>query len=162
MSWCIREKESQPILKNFLHGGFRGAHMHRNREHVYVRFRSIKRSFAMLAIAVSLAGFPVLLAARAASQNDPAALSPLHNAALLGTAWYPEQWPESRWEEDLRLMEAAHITFTRVAEFAWSRMEPLEGEYDFDWLERAISAAGKHNITGGVGEGRARPPPRLP
>src|ERR1035438_7686284 len=30
-------------------------------------------------------------------------------AILLGAAWYPEQWPESRWPEDLKLMEAAHI-----------------------------------------------------
>ena len=34
---------------------------------------------------------------------------PGQNAILMGVAWYPEQWPESRWEEDLRLMEAAHI-----------------------------------------------------
>src|ERR1035438_6993236 len=30
-------------------------------------------------------------------------------AILLGAAWYPEQWPESRWPEDLKLMEAAHM-----------------------------------------------------
>jgi len=23
---------------------------------------------------------------------------------MLGTAWYPEQWPETRWEADLALM----------------------------------------------------------
>jgi beta-galactosidase len=33
---------------------------------------------------------------------------PGQNAILMGVAWYPEQWPESRWEEDLRLMEAAN------------------------------------------------------
>ena len=37
---------------------------------------------------------------------------PGHNAILLGTDWYPEQWPESRWEEDLRLMRWA-IDFQR-------------------------------------------------
>jgi beta-galactosidase len=46
---------------------------------------------------------------------------PGHNAILLGTDRYPEQWPESRWEEDLRLTEAAHIKVERIAEFAWSR-----------------------------------------
>src|SRR5947209_7290198 len=45
---------------------------------------------------------------------------------LLGTAWYPEQWPESRWEADLALMEQAGIRMVRVGEFAWSRMEPVE------------------------------------
>ena len=24
---------------------------------------------------------------------------------MLGAAWYPEQWPEARWEADLALME---------------------------------------------------------
>jgi hypothetical protein len=97
------------------------------------------RSFATLVIAASLAAFPVLLAAT---------LAPPHHALLLGAAWHPEQWPESRWEEDLRLLEAAHITFTRVAEFTWSRMEPSGGKYDFDWLERAIvsAASPRHDI----------------
>lgn len=65
---------------------------------------------------------------------------------LLGTAWYPEQWPESRWEADLALMQKAGIHMVRVGEFAWSRMEPSEGQYDFDWLERAIAAAARHGI----------------
>lgn len=55
---------------------------------------------------------------------------PKHDAILVGTAWYPEQWPESRWEEDLRLMEAAKIKLVRMAEFSWSRLEPSEGRYD--------------------------------
>ena len=65
---------------------------------------------------------------------------------LVGVSWYPEQWPESRWEEDLRLMEAADLKVVRVAEFSWSRMEPSEGRYDFDWLERAVNLAAKHHI----------------
>jgi beta-galactosidase len=80
------------------------------------------------------------------------------DALLLGTAWYPEQWSESRWEEDLRLMEAAGIRMVRVAEFAWSRLEPREGAYDFDWLERAISLAAKHHIVTVLGTPTATPP----
>jgi beta-galactosidase len=76
----------------------------------------------------------------------------------MGTAWYPEQWPESRWEEDLRMMEAADLKVVRIAEFAWSRMEPSEGHYDFDWLERAINLAGKHHIVSVLGTPTATPP----
>ena len=83
---------------------------------------------------------------------------PGRDAILLGTDWYPEQWPESRWEEDLRLMEAAHIKVVRIAEFAWSAMEPSEGHYDFDWLDRAISLAAKHHIDSVVGTPTAAPP----
>jgi beta-galactosidase len=105
-----------------------------------------------------LAPFSVRLLANPAPGGNPGQSVPQHNAILLGTAWYPEQWPESRWDEDLRLMEAAHITFVRVAEFAWSRMEPSEGKYDFDWLERAISKAAEHHIVVVLGTPTATPP----
>jgi beta-galactosidase len=77
---------------------------------------------------------------------------------LLGTAWYPEQWPESRWDADLTLMQQAGIHMVRVGEFAWSRMEPSEGHYDLDWLERAIHAASRHGIYTVMGTPTAAPP----
>ncbi len=83
---------------------------------------------------------------------------PQHDAILVGTAWYPEQWPEARWEEDLRLMEAAKIKVVRVAEFSWGKLEPSEGHYDLDWLDRAIAAAAKHHIVSVLGTPTATPP----
>jgi beta-galactosidase len=83
---------------------------------------------------------------------------PGQDALLMGTAWYPEQWPESRWEEDLRLMEAANIKVVRIGEFAWSRMEPSEGHYELAWLERAVNLAAKHHIISVVGTPTATPP----
>jgi beta-galactosidase len=77
---------------------------------------------------------------------------------LLGAAWYPEQWPESQWEPDLALMEAAHIHLVRIGEFAWSTMEPSEGHYEFGWLERAIALAAKHHICVVLGTPTAAPP----
>jgi beta-galactosidase len=77
---------------------------------------------------------------------------------LLGAAWYPEQWPESRWDADLSLMEAAHINLVRVGEFAWSAMEPSEGKYDFVWLDHAIELAAKHHICVVLGTPTAAPP----
>ncbi|WP_263371880.1 beta-galactosidase [Granulicella cerasi] len=76
----------------------------------------------------------------------------------IGVAWYPEQWPESRWEDDLTLMEKAHVHWVRVGEFAWSRMEPSEGVYDLDWLVRAVELAGKHHIFVVMGTPSASPP----
>jgi len=77
---------------------------------------------------------------------------------LLGTAWYPEQWPESRWDADLELMQKAGIHMVRVGEFAWARMEPTEGHFDFDWLDHAIAAAAKHGIYTVLGTPTAAPP----
>ncbi|HZU85599.1 MAG TPA: beta-galactosidase, partial [Polyangiaceae bacterium] len=75
-----------------------------------------------------------------------------------GCAWYPEHWPEARWAADLALMRAAHMNVVRVGEFAWSRMEPEEGRYDLDWLERAIDAAASHGIDTVIGTPTAAPP----
>jgi beta-galactosidase len=77
---------------------------------------------------------------------------------LLGAAWYPEQWPESQWEPDLTRMEAAHIHLVRVGEFAWSTMEPTEGDWQWAWLDRAIAAAAKHHIVVVLGTPTAAPP----
>ena len=77
---------------------------------------------------------------------------------LLGAAWYPEQWPESQWEPDLTRMEAAHIHLVRVGEFAWSTMEPTEGDWQWGWLDRAIAAAAKHHIVVVLGTPTAAPP----
>ncbi|HSI48842.1 MAG TPA: beta-galactosidase [Ideonella sp.] len=77
---------------------------------------------------------------------------------LLGAAWYPEQWPEAQWEHDLALMEAAHIQLVRIGEFAWSRMAPREGEYDFAWLDHAIAAAARHHMVVVLGTPTAAPP----
>jgi beta-galactosidase len=102
------------------------------------------------------AASPAKSAARSSGAN--AAAIDQHNALLLGASWYPEQWPESRWDEDLRLMQAAHITVSRIGEFAWSRMEPVEGKYDFDWLERAIAKAAQHNVAIVLGTPTPAPP----
>jgi beta-galactosidase len=95
-------------------------------------------------------------AAPAATQAPLAAATP--PALYLGTAWYPEQWPESRWDADLALMQAAHIRFVRIGEFAWSRLEPSEGHYDLDWLDRAIRAAERHSVAVVIGTPSAAPP----
>ena len=98
--------------------------------------------------------FALILSCRTLAQSTPPAPPPI----LLGTAWYPEQWPESRWDVDLTLMQQAGIHMVRVGEFAWSRMEPEEGHYDLDWLDRAITAAAKHNIYTVLGTPTAAPP----
>src|SRR4051812_31507423 len=56
----------------------------------------------------------------------------------LGAAYYPEHWPPERWPEDVRLMREAGLSVVRMAEFAWSVMEPAARRFEFDWLDAAI------------------------
>jgi beta-galactosidase len=76
----------------------------------------------------------------------------------LGAAYYPEHWPDERWPEDVRLMVDAGFTVVRMGEFAWSTFEPAEGEYHFDWLERAIDLLAENNIRTVLGTPTAAPP----
>ncbi|MEK5056879.1 beta-galactosidase [Paenibacillus sp. FSL H7-0326] len=48
--------------------------------------------------------------------------------------YYPEHWERSMWEQDARLMRDTGVLLIRVAEFAWSRLEPEEGRYASGWL----------------------------
>ncbi|MBE6618651.1 MAG: beta-galactosidase [Ruminococcaceae bacterium] len=64
---------------------------------------------------------------------------------FIGAAYYPEDWDESEMDYDIQKMNEAGVTCARIAEFAWSRIEPQPGEYDFGWIHTAIdklSAAG--------------------
>jgi beta-galactosidase len=61
-----------------------------------------------------------------------------------GCDYYPEQWPESRWPEDARLMGEAGFNVVRIGEFAWASMEPGEGRYDWAWLDRVIGILADH------------------
>jgi beta-galactosidase len=76
----------------------------------------------------------------------------------LGAAWYPEQWPEDRWDADLTLMQSAGMNVVRIGEFAWSALEPAEGHYDLDWMARAIRLAEKHHIAVVIGTPTDTPP----
>jgi beta-galactosidase len=58
----------------------------------------------------------------------------------LGVDYYPEHWPETRWATDARMMRDAGLQVVRLAEFAWAKIEPAEGEFDWDWLDRAVEA----------------------
>ncbi len=59
-------------------------------------------------------------------------------APELGVCYYPEHWPEAQWANDARQMVQMGLSWVRIGEFAWSRMEAEPGKLTFDWLDRAI------------------------
>ena len=108
-----------------------------------------------------LAGMALVLAAAVSPVAAAPVLRPVPTAQDVfpfGVAWYPEQFPERDWEVDLALMAKAHVSVVRVAEFAWSTIEPSEGKYDFAWLDRAIARAAAHGIKVIIGTPTAAPP----
>jgi len=56
---------------------------------------------------------------------------------MFGVCYYPEHWPRSQWHEDAKMMAELGLIYVRIGEFAWSRLEPNPGEYNFGWLDAA-------------------------
>jgi beta-galactosidase len=77
---------------------------------------------------------------------------------IYGVDYYPEHWNETQWEKDAQMMQAAGINFVRLAEFAWVKMEPVEGQFDFGWLDRALKVLNAHGIKAVLGTPTASPP----
>ena len=56
----------------------------------------------------------------------------------IGVDYYPEQCDRSLWESDADLMQQTGVEVVRLAEFAWCRLEPQDGSFDFGWLDDII------------------------
>ncbi len=56
----------------------------------------------------------------------------------LGVCYYPEHWPRERWAGYARQMRELGLTYVRIAEFAWSRIEPAREAWNWEWLDEAI------------------------
>lgn len=63
-----------------------------------------------------------------------------------GIYYYPEHWDESQWERDIRNISEMGFEFVHLAEFAWFKMEPVEGTYEFVWLDKVIDICAKNNL----------------
>ncbi|MBQ8297201.1 MAG: beta-galactosidase [Ruminococcus sp.] len=64
----------------------------------------------------------------------------------IGVDYYPEQWDKSLWRKDAELMAETGVSIVRLAEFAWSRLEPEEGSFDFSWLDEAVQIFSENGI----------------
>ncbi len=76
----------------------------------------------------------------------------------LGVCYYPEQWDEGLWEDDLRRMLDMGIGTVRVAEFAWNVIEPREGEFTYGLFDRFLSLAESVGMKVILGTPTATPP----
>jgi len=63
-----------------------------------------------------------------------------------GMYYYPEHWPENQWERDIKKIAEMGFEFVHLAEFAWYKMEPVEGTFDFDWLDKVVDICIENNL----------------
>ncbi len=55
-----------------------------------------------------------------------------------GGDYNPDQWDEATIDEDMRLFRKAGINLVTLPVFSWAKLEPSEGVYDFEWLDRLM------------------------
>jgi beta-galactosidase len=77
---------------------------------------------------------------------------------LYGVVYYPEQWPEARWDVDLSCIAATGMNVVRMGEGAWSFWEPEENVYDFSLFDRALALCTKHGLKAIMGTPTYTPP----
>ncbi len=77
---------------------------------------------------------------------------------MLGVCYYPEHWPQEWWASDAQRMRALGLTYVRIGEFAWSRLEPEPGLYAFEWFDQAIETLAAAGLKIVIGTPTATPP----
>jgi beta-galactosidase len=82
------------------------------------------------------------------------------------TIWFggdynPEQWAEAVWKDDVALMQQAGVTMVTVGVFSWSWLEPEEGTFTFEWLDRVMDTLHAAGIRVDLATATASPPPWL-
>ncbi|HET6968856.1 MAG TPA: beta-galactosidase [Ornithinibacter sp.] len=78
-----------------------------------------------------------------------------------GGDYNPEQWPRAVWDDDVRLMHEAGVSFVTLGVFSWSWLEPTKGEYTFAWLDEVMDLLHHHGIAVDLATATASPPPWL-
>ncbi|WP_303657485.1 beta-galactosidase [Halomarina pelagica] len=73
--------------------------------------------------------------------------TPTATTPRTGVCYFPEHWPRERWAEDAAQMADAGLTYVRMAEFSWARLEPERGAFDFGWLDGAIDALAAEGLS---------------
>ncbi len=76
----------------------------------------------------------------------------------IGAAYYPEAWDREQVDEDILLMLKMGMNTVRIAEFAWSNMEPAEGVFDFSLMRDVVDKCKMAGISVIMGTPTATPP----
>lgn len=76
----------------------------------------------------------------------------------LGVCYYPEHWPQDTWARDAERMVETGLKWVRIGEFAWSRLEQVEGVFTWDWLDQAVEVLGAAGLEVVMGTPSATPP----
>jgi beta-galactosidase len=99
----------------------------------------MKKNIALLIITM-------LLTASVARPQSGGRFFPESDLVTPGIYYYPEHWNENQWERDIKKISDMGFEFVHLAEFAWFKMEPVEGKFDFKWLDKVVGLCTKYHL----------------
>ncbi|WP_278601087.1 beta-galactosidase, partial [Clostridium tertium] len=72
----------------------------------------------------------------------------IFNKFLHGADYNPEQWLDypDIFEKDIELMKKAHCNVMSIGIFSWAALEPEEGVFNFEWLDKVINTLYENGI----------------
>lgn len=81
------------------------------------------------------------------------------NDVVLGTAYYPDYYPETDWARDLGRMSETGISCVRILEFAWCWYQPRPDSFEWDPLDRFLELCQERQLQVCLSTPTATPPP---
>lgn len=99
----------------------------------------IKKYWTLLLVLLMISGLTVQ------SQNVNS-FFPEKSLVTTGIYYYPEHWKENQWERDIKKIADMGYEFVHLAEFAWFKMEPTEGKFEFAWLDKVVNLCAKYKL----------------
>ncbi|KRE64666.1 beta-galactosidase [Paenibacillus sp. Soil750] len=75
-------------------------------------------------------------------------ISPKLPVLMHGADYNPDQWLHNPQvlEEDIRLMKLAGCNVMAIGIFAWAALEPAEGTFTFEWMDRILNTFAENGI----------------
>lgn len=65
---------------------------------------------------------------------------------LFGGDYNPEQWPEETWQSDIDKLKMAKVNVATINVFSWALLEPREGDFNFEKLDKIIALLQKNDF----------------
>ncbi|MFV0503129.1 MAG: beta-galactosidase [Lachnospirales bacterium] len=71
----------------------------------------------------------------------------ISNKIFFGGDYNPDQWDDETIDIDMKYFKELGVNLVTLPVFAWAKLEPSEGIYDFDWLDKLMNKFSENNIS---------------
>ncbi len=66
---------------------------------------------------------------------------------LFGGDYNPDQWDEATIRQDMEYFHEAGVNTVTLPVFSWAKLEPSEGSYRFEWLDRILDILDENRLS---------------